>query len=200
MPKVCAVLHCGATTHNTQDRSFHQFPQDSSLRNAWRKRIKREHFQLSNNSSVCSNHFGEEHFRKPNSETPAQFRKATLKPGSLPTYHLQGRSESFASTSGMSVSSHNFPKDDRITSNKEKRFRQPKPRKSERCKTASTNKPTKVCHFVQESIFWFSFKCFSLPSFDIQTSVFYACHFTVRILTIPIPKLFLRLKTSELSN
>ena len=100
---------------------------------------------------MCSHHFGEEHYRRPNGETPAQFRKATLKPGSLPTYNLQGLSESFASTSGTSISSNNFPEDDRITSNKEKKLRRPKARKSERFKTASTNKPIKVCYFVQES-------------------------------------------------
>ena len=99
MTKICAVPHCGATTQNAKDRSFHQFPKDSDLRLKWIKRIGRENFEPSNNCSVCSQHFGEEHYRRPNNETPAQFRKATLKPGSLPTYNLQRFTESFASTS-----------------------------------------------------------------------------------------------------
>jgi hypothetical protein len=142
MPKVCAVPHCGATTHNARDRSFHQFPQDSSLRTAWIERLGLAgKFQPSNNSSVCSHHFGEEHFRRPNSETPAQFRKATLKAGSLPTYnlHVQDFPKSFLSTSGKSS---NSPKAGRnITSIRKETLYRQKPRKSERFKATST----KVC-------------------------------------------------------
>ena len=140
MPKVCVVPHCGVTTQNTRDRSFHQFPQDSSLRNAWMKRINRQNFQPNKSSAVCSHHFGEEHYRRPNSETPAQFRKATLKLGSLPTYNLlSDLPESFVSTSGKSTLSNNSPEVGRNTSIKEKKFL--KPRESERLKTT----PTKVC-------------------------------------------------------
>lgn len=102
MPKICSVPHCGATTQNTRHRSFHQFPQDSSLRTAWLKRIGRENCRISNNSSICSQHFGEEHYRRPNNETPAQYRKFTLKPGSLPTYNLLGFQDSVGSTSDKS--------------------------------------------------------------------------------------------------
>ncbi|XP_028405645.1 uncharacterized protein LOC114528221 isoform X2 [Dendronephthya gigantea] len=102
MPKVCSVPQCGATARNARDRSFHQFPQEASLRRAWIKRLGlgRGNFQPKNNSSVCSHHFGEEHFRQPNNETPAQFRKAKLKLGSLPTYNLVNFPESFVSPSG----------------------------------------------------------------------------------------------------
>jgi hypothetical protein len=156
MPKVCSIPHCGATTQNARDRSFHQFPQDSSLRTAWIKRVGRENFQPSSNSSVCSHHFGDEHFRQPNNETPAQFRKATLKPGSLPTYNLLDFSESFALTS--SSRSNNLPegeagRDNDAKPKAKKRFRRRKPQKSDRFKATST----KVC---VRLYYGFSFKCF----------------------------------------
>ena len=144
MPKVCLVPHCGATTQNARHRSFHQFPQDSSLRTAWLKRIGRENSRISNNSSICSLHFGEEHYRQPNNETPAQFRKFTLKPGSLPTYNLLGFQDSVASTSDKFK---NFleSKDDNvistsITKSKERFYRR-NSRKPKRLKAS----PTKVC-------------------------------------------------------
>ncbi|CAB4026333.1 THAP domain-containing 2 [Paramuricea clavata] len=146
MPKVCSIPHCGATTQNARDRSFHQFPQDSSLRTAWIKRVGRENFQPSSNSSICSHHFGDEHFRQPNNETPAQFRKATLKPGSLPTYNLLDFSESFALTSSRS---NNLPEGEagrdigaKPKAKAKKRFRRRKPPKSDRFKATSTKNRT----------------------------------------------------------
>lgn len=83
MPKICKVPYCdGKAT------SFHQFPQDPILRAEWLRLIRREDLKPNRYQTVCSKHFGKEHFRQPNNETPARFRKVTLIQGSLPTYNL----------------------------------------------------------------------------------------------------------------
>ena len=140
MPKVCLVPHCRATPRSTEHRSFHQFPKDSSLRSAWLKRIGRENSRISYNSSICSQHFGEEHCSRPNNETPARFRKFTLKPGSLPTYNLLSFHDSFIwSTSTGKLK--NFSKDDNVNISiikSKERFYERNSRKLKRFKAALT--------------------------------------------------------------
>ncbi|XP_065057293.1 uncharacterized protein LOC135685315 [Rhopilema esculentum] len=91
MPKSCAVYQCSATSENEKNRSFHQFPKDPKLRQAWIARIRREGFTPSASSYVCSFHFSEEDFNKcSSSTTPREFQKKTLKKGSIPCWNLRG--------------------------------------------------------------------------------------------------------------
>ena len=41
MPKSCAVYQCSATSANEKNRSFHQFPKDAKLRQAWIARLRK---------------------------------------------------------------------------------------------------------------------------------------------------------------
>ena len=76
MPKSCAVYQCSATSENEKNRSFHQFPQDPKLRQAWITRIRREGYTPRTLSYVCSFHFFEEDFNKGGfSTTPQEFKK-----------------------------------------------------------------------------------------------------------------------------
>ena len=91
MPKCCSVFKCKATSESTPDRrSFHLYPEDPTLRSAWVKRVRRENFEPGAYSYICSYHFGEKDFRRPNVETPAQFRRSALKLGAIPKYNLRG--------------------------------------------------------------------------------------------------------------
>jgi len=91
MPKSCAVYQCSATSENEENRSFHQFPQDPKLRQAWITRIRREGYTPSASSYVCSFHFTEEDFNKGGiSTTPQEFKKKTPKNGSIPCWNLRG--------------------------------------------------------------------------------------------------------------
>lgn len=90
MPKCCSVYRCKGTSEITPDRSFHHFPRDSKLRTAWINRIRRVNFNPTEYSYVCSYHFTDEDFKQPNKDSPAKFRKCTLKPGSIPAWNLHG--------------------------------------------------------------------------------------------------------------
>ena len=85
MPKSCAVYQCSATSENEKNCSFHQFPQDAKLRQAWITRIRRD---------VCSFHFSEEDFNKGGFSTiPQEFKKKTLKKGQSPVGISEGLKE-----------------------------------------------------------------------------------------------------------
>ena len=91
MPKSCAVYQCSATSENEKNRSFHQFPKDPKLRRAWIARIRREGYNPSASSYVCSFHFSEEDFNKGTSSiAPQEFKKKTLRKGSIPSWNLRG--------------------------------------------------------------------------------------------------------------
>ena len=92
MPRCCSVYNCKFTSENAPEKSFHQYPKDIKVRDAWIKRIRREHFEPSEHSYVCSYQFTDEDFRQPNKDFPAKFRKVTLKPGSIPSCNLRGQS------------------------------------------------------------------------------------------------------------
>lgn len=90
MPKCCSVYKCKATSENAPNRSFHLYPKDAKLRAAWMKRIRRENFEPSDYSYVCSYHFIDEDFKLPNKDAPPEYRKAIIKPGSIPAWNLRG--------------------------------------------------------------------------------------------------------------
>ena len=90
MPKSCAVYECSATSENEKNRSFHQFPKDPKLRQAWIARIRRDGYNPSASSYVCSFHFSEEDVNKGSfSATPQEFKKKTVKKGSIPWWNLR---------------------------------------------------------------------------------------------------------------
>jgi len=90
MPKSCAVFGCNATPVTEPSRSFHQFPKDGKLREAWIKRVRRDNFAPSHSSYICSYHFDEDDFSKVSTDRPSEFQKRTLKRGSLPRWNLRG--------------------------------------------------------------------------------------------------------------
>ena len=49
MPKSCAVFGCNATLVTEPSVSFHQFPKDEKLSEAWIKRVRRDNFFLAIN-------------------------------------------------------------------------------------------------------------------------------------------------------
>ena len=86
MPKCCSVYKCKATSKNAPNRNFHLYPKDAKLPAAWVKRIRRENFKPSDYSYACSHHFIDEDFKvkQPHKDEPPEFRKAILKPDSIP--------------------------------------------------------------------------------------------------------------------
>ena len=88
MPWCCSVNNCKFTSESAPEKSFHQYPKDIKVRDAWMKRIRREHFEPSEHSYVCSYHFTDEDFRQPNKDSPAKFPPT---PGSIPSCNLHGQ-------------------------------------------------------------------------------------------------------------
>ncbi len=95
MPKRCAVYGCSATSASERSRTFHQFPKDPKSKQ-WSLKIRRENYLPNASSYVCLYHFAEDDFSNRNSkssDTPAEFKKKTLKKGSIAHYNLRGEAE-----------------------------------------------------------------------------------------------------------
>ena len=90
MPKNCCVYKCYSTSDKNKDLSFHAFPSGEKLRKAWGDRIRREDFEPSVNSYVCSRHFQDSDFNKSGSDRPTEFQRKKLKRGSIPSNNLRG--------------------------------------------------------------------------------------------------------------
>ena len=70
--------------------SFHEFPSNKKLKKAWEDRIRREEFETSSYSHVCSKHFLESDYAEPNLGTPVDFQKKRLKRRTIPSVNLRG--------------------------------------------------------------------------------------------------------------
>ena len=62
MPQNCCVTHCSKKLHEEDGKkiSFHKFPKEKASKDAWIKAIQRDvgrHFQITDNTRVCSRHF-----------------------------------------------------------------------------------------------------------------------------------------------
>lgn len=92
MPNSCSVSGCTASSVNDlgSSRSFHRFPTDAKLRDAWTIRVGRKNFTPSSSSCVCSFHFTTDDFSAPRKDTVPGLRKKTLKKGAIPSQNLQG--------------------------------------------------------------------------------------------------------------
>ena len=68
-------------------------PQNHTQSKAWRIRIRREDFQPTKHSYVCSRHFVSEDSAQQSKDTPAIFQKKRLKRGAIPSLFLRGEDE-----------------------------------------------------------------------------------------------------------
>ena len=69
--------------------TFHQFPQDQTLKKKWAFSMKRNKFQPSNNSRVCSVHFRTEDFEQGSKLSKDRLRKG-LKRNAIPSIFTSG--------------------------------------------------------------------------------------------------------------
>nr|XP_015839706.1 PREDICTED: THAP domain-containing protein 1-like [Tribolium castaneum] len=77
MPATCAAYGCTNRHKKGGNISFHSFPNDESLRRKWVIAMKREHFEPSKYSKLCSDHFKKDFV--------FTFGLKTLKLGTVPT-------------------------------------------------------------------------------------------------------------------
>jgi hypothetical protein len=87
----CCVYECHATSENNPELSFFQIPSEKKLRKSWEDRIRREDWEPSKFTRVCSRHFLPSDIRPPNLNRPVQYRIRKLKPGILPHLNLRGK-------------------------------------------------------------------------------------------------------------
>ena len=65
----CAAIGCNSSARKSKGISFHQFPQDPTMRLKWITAMKREGFQPTQYSLVCSVHFHPEDFEQVTGKT-----------------------------------------------------------------------------------------------------------------------------------
>ncbi len=75
---------------NQPSRKFNSYPSEPHRRNAWIARVRRVDYTPSASVCVCSYDFRDEDYSKPADDTPAQFRKATLKKTAVQSLNLRG--------------------------------------------------------------------------------------------------------------
>ena len=90
MPKYCCVYGCYSSSDKNTELSFHDFPTNSAQALAWKVRLRREDYEPTRHSYVCSRHFQEDDFSLPSKDTPLTFQKNRLKKGVLPSLFLRG--------------------------------------------------------------------------------------------------------------
>jgi len=93
MPRYCSVYGCYNNSDKNRDVSYHDFPSNIDQAKAWKIRIRREGFEPSKHSYVCSKHFKPEDFTTPSKDTPLPYQKPRLKRGSIPSLFLRGEGE-----------------------------------------------------------------------------------------------------------
>ena len=86
----CCVYKCTCTSATNPDLHFFEVPKEKKARKNWQDRIRREDWEPSKWTTVCSRHFLPSDIRPPNLNTPEQFRKTKLKAGVLPHLNLRG--------------------------------------------------------------------------------------------------------------
>ena len=90
MPRYCSVYGCFNNSEKNRDVSYHDFPSNNEQAKAWKIRIRREGFEPSKYSYVCSKHFRPEDFTTPSKDTPLAFQKPRLKRRTVPSVLLRG--------------------------------------------------------------------------------------------------------------
>ena len=90
MPRYCSVYGCFNNSEKNRDVSYHDFPSNNEQAKAWKIRIRREGFEPSKYSYVCSKHFRPEDFTTPSKDTPLAFQKPRLKRRTIPSVLLRG--------------------------------------------------------------------------------------------------------------
>ena len=93
MPMYCCIYGCKNDSELHPDKHFHQFPSNKKLKTSWIQRVNRDGFTPSKYTYVCSDHFLETDYSKPNPDTPLQFRRKGLKRGTIPSVNLKGSEE-----------------------------------------------------------------------------------------------------------
>ncbi|XP_044751443.1 THAP domain-containing protein 6-like isoform X2 [Coccinella septempunctata] len=78
MVKSCSAYNCTQRYRKGNGISFFSFPSDSKLRSLWVLAMKRENFEPTNSTVLCSNHFLE-------SDVVRQFGQIKLREGSIPS-------------------------------------------------------------------------------------------------------------------
>ena len=87
----CCVFECYATSEKNPELSFFAFPKEEKLNKAWKTRIRRENWEPSKFTTVCSRHFSPSDIRPPNPNTPLKFQKRKLKLNVEPHLNLRGK-------------------------------------------------------------------------------------------------------------
>ena len=91
----CCVFNCSNNPSKRPELAFHRFPTNPSIRQKWIDAIKREHWQPSSYTVVCSEHFTVDSYRRP----PGLKERPLLKRGIIPNRfnsypaHLQPATE-----------------------------------------------------------------------------------------------------------
>ena len=90
MPHNCCAYKCTYTSDKNPDLHFFEVPKPKKIRKMWQDRIRREDWEPTKWTTVCSRHFLPSDIRPPNLNTPEQFRKTKLKDGVIPHLNLRG--------------------------------------------------------------------------------------------------------------
>ncbi|XP_075735823.1 peroxynitrite isomerase THAP4-like isoform X2 [Rhipicephalus microplus] len=86
MPSTCVAVGC-QNTYTTAGISFHAFPKSAKLRKLWVIAVRREKWEPSSRSVLCSAHFQDDDFVHDRSifdQLPVKMKRM-LKPGVVPT-------------------------------------------------------------------------------------------------------------------
>ena len=89
----CCVFGCENDSEKHPDKHFHQLPSNKKTKELWLKRVNRKNFIPMQFTYVCSDHFLNTDYSKPNPETPPEFQKKRLKKGTVPSQNLKGTDE-----------------------------------------------------------------------------------------------------------
>ena len=86
MTRFCAAFDCSNSSDKTECKekniSFHRFPlKDSNRLKLWLIKLKRENFEPTEHSALCSEHFNDEDFEN---IAPSN-KKRVLKPDTVPS-------------------------------------------------------------------------------------------------------------------
>ncbi|XP_075557876.1 peroxynitrite isomerase THAP4-like [Dermacentor variabilis] len=92
MPTRCVAVGC-SNTYSTLGTSFHMFPRDQQVRKLWVLAVRRENWQPTRSSMLCSAHFKKDDFvYNPSLTVEMPYKmKRVLKPGSVPSAFSRNR-------------------------------------------------------------------------------------------------------------
>ncbi|XP_026076806.1 uncharacterized protein LOC113055066 [Carassius auratus] len=93
----CCVPFCKMSSRYNSVISFHSFPMNEEMRKKWLQNIRRENYNVTVNTRVCSRHFTSDDFIKPSTPTARRL----LKKGVEPTLFLWSDSTSATKRIGL---------------------------------------------------------------------------------------------------